>query len=216
MRTLVADDAETLRALRDGDEEVFAALVTAHGRVMTRVAMTFVADRGTADEVVQEAWLGFLEGLDRFEGRASLRTWLCTIVANKARTRAVRERRCVPFSALARAGAEDDAPAVEAERFFAPDHPVWPGHWAAPPRAIAERPEGRLLARETRELLLQAIDALPERQRAVILLHDVHGATPEETCAVLGLTEGNRRVLLHRARAKVRAELEDHVHGEAA
>jgi RNA polymerase sigma-70 factor (ECF subfamily) len=154
--------------------------------------------------VAQDAWLGFLEGVDRFEGRASIRTWLCTIVANKARSRAVRDARSVPFADVD----EPASPAVDPGRFLPDDHPRWPGHWSAAPVPFSARPDGALLAGETQGVMLRAIDALPERQRAVILLHDVHGATPAEICAVLGISEGNRRVLLHRARTAVRAALE--------
>ncbi len=154
--------------------------------------------RAVAEEVVQETWLAVLTGVDRFEGRSSLKTWLFRILANKAKTRGQREARIVPFSALAVDGDEDQT-AVPVERF------ARGGAWATPPRGV---PEERLLAAETRARIAEAIAALPQNQRAVITLRDVEGLPAEEACNVLGLSETNQRVLLHRARAKVRAALE--------
>ncbi len=132
-------DAATIRALKAGDERAFCVLVEAHGALLLRVAMTYVPSRAVAEEVVQETWLGVLKGLDRFEGRASLKTWIFSIAANIARTRAVRERRSLPFSALAGAEASDDEPAVDADRFLPADHPQWPGHWR-PRRPLGRAP----------------------------------------------------------------------------
>ncbi len=205
-------DAATIRALKAGDERAFCVLVEAHGALLLRVAMTYVPSRAVAEEVVQETWLGVLKGLDRFEGRASLKTWIFSIAANIARTRAVRERRSLPFSALAGAEASDDEPAVDADRFLPADHPQWPGHWASAPTAW-ESPEERLLAAETRDVLLAAIAQLPPAQRLVVTLRDIHGWSAEEACEALGVREGNQRVLLHRARSKVRAALERHLDG---
>jgi RNA polymerase sigma-70 factor, ECF subfamily len=161
---------------------------------------------------VQETWVGFLTGLDRFEGRASLKTWLFRILTNSAKTRAVREGRSVPFSSLVRAETDGDEPAVDPDRFLPADHDRWPGHWATPPRT----PEARLLGAETQNVMRRAIDELPEAQRTVITLRDVGGWDAEEVCEVLDLTDGNQRVLLHRARSRVRAALEDYLESEAA
>jgi RNA polymerase sigma-70 factor (ECF subfamily) len=158
-----------------------------------------------AEEVVQETWLGVLRGLDRFEGRSSLRTWVFRIAANIARTRAVRERRSLPFSSLPGA----DEPAVDPDRFLPAGDPRFPGGWARGPAAW-ELPEERLLAGETREIIRAAIEALPPAQRLVVTLRDVEGWSADEACAALALTDGNQRVLLHRARSKLRAALERH------
>ena len=202
-----ADEAVLVARLRNGDEEAFAEVVAALYPAMLAVARGYVRTRALAEEVVQEAWLGVLEGLDRFEGRSSFRTWTLTIVANIARTRAVREARSVPFSAFEH---DEGGPSVEAERFRGPDDP-YPGHWRSYPTDWRTLPEGRLLSEETLAVVRAAIDDLPDAQRAVITLRDVTGCSSEEVCAALGLTEGNQRVLLHRARAKVRARLEEHL-----
>ncbi len=178
-------------------------LVEKYGPSLLRVAMFHVPSRSVAEEVVQETWLAVLTGLERFEGRSSLKTWLYRIVSNKAKTRGQREARTLPFSSFAGDGDEAE-PAVAVDRFLGPDH-RYAGHWAAPPRAV---PEERLLAGETRTTIEQAIAALPPNQRSVITLRDVEGLSAEEACNVLGLSETNQRVLLHRARAKVRAALE--------
>jgi RNA polymerase sigma-70 factor, ECF subfamily len=197
------EDAELLRALRAGDEHAFAELVSKYGPSLLRLAQLFVSSRAVAEEVVAETWLAVFTGLERFEGRSSLKTWLFRILTNKAKTRGQRESRTVPFSALAVDGDEDET-AVDVDRFLGPDSPH-AGGWAAPPRGV---PEERLLAREARERIETAIAALPPNQRAVITLRDVEGLSAEEACNVLGLSETNQRVLLHRARSKVRAAFE--------
>jgi RNA polymerase sigma-70 factor, ECF subfamily len=193
-----------LDALRSGDEEAFMTVMRRHQAAMVRVAQIYVSRRDVAEEVVQEAWVGVLRGLDRFEGRSSFKTWLFRIVTNLAKTRAVREGRTIPFSAL-RTPESVPEPAVEPERFRPPDDPSWPGHWAAKP---SEWPEGRLLETESLARIREAIDALPDSQRAVISLRDVEGWSAEEVCNALELSETNQRVLLHRARSKVRRALE--------
>jgi RNA polymerase sigma-70 factor (ECF subfamily) len=172
--------------------------------MLVRVAMTYVSSRAVAEEVVQETWLGVLKGLDRFERRSSLKTWIFRIAANIARTCAVREGRCLPFSSLTEM---DDERSVNPDRFFPPDHPRYPGHWARGPAAW-ETPEERLLSGETRDVILAAIEQLPAAQRLVVTLRDVEGWSAEETCHALELTDGNQRVLLHRGRSKLRAALE--------
>jgi len=174
------------------------ALVDKYGPSLLRVAMMYVSTRAVAEEVVADTWLAVYTGLERFEGRSSLKTWLFRILTNKAKTRGQREGRTLPFSSLASDGDEDQT-AVAVERF------ARGGAWATPPRGV---PEERLLAGETRARVEQAISALPPNQRAVITLRDVDGLSAEEACNVLGLSETNQRVLLHRARAKVRTALE--------
>jgi len=173
---------------------------------MLRVAMMFTPTRAVAEDVVQEAWLGVLAGIGRFEGRSSLKTWIFRILTNIAKTRGQREGRTVPFSALERPDAVPEA-AVEADRFLPPDHERWPGHWASRPEPW---PEERLLAAETRAVVENAIDRLPPAQRAVISLRDIEGWSSDETRNALGVSETNQRVLLHRARSKVRQALEDY------
>jgi RNA polymerase sigma-70 factor (ECF subfamily) len=159
--------------------------------------------------VVQETWLAVMNGLDRFEGRSSLKTWIFRILTNLAMTRGTRERRSVPFSALA-AAEDTDEPSVEADRFLPADHAQWPGHWAQPPERW-QTPEENLLAGETREVIVAAIRELPVAQRTVIALRDIEGWPAEEVAAALEISEGNQRVLLHRARTKVRAAIERYV-----
>jgi RNA polymerase sigma-70 factor (ECF subfamily) len=202
--TAVSDE---LAALRAGDEDAFVTLVRRHHGAMVRVAQIYVGSRTIAEEVAQEAWVGALNGLDRFEGRSSLKTWLFRIVTNLAKTRAVREGRTIPFSSL-RTPENVPEPAVEPERFRSPEDPRWPGHWASKPH---EWPEERLLAGETLQVVAAAIEALPGSQRAVIVLRDVEGWSADEVCNALELTETNQRVLLHRARSKVRKALEAHL-----
>jgi RNA polymerase sigma-70 factor (ECF subfamily) len=204
---LSAEERELLEALRRGDEAAFVRLVeTLHGS-MLRLAIVHVGDRAVAEEVVQEAWLGVLQQLDRFEGRSSLKTWVLRIVSNRAKTRAVRERRTVPFSALAGGDLSAEEPAVDPDRFLPAGH-RWAGHWASPPASWREVPEELLLSQETMAEVKRAVATLPAAQRAVLVLRDVEGLTAAEACQLLGLTEGNQRVLLHRGRSKVRATLE--------
>jgi RNA polymerase sigma-70 factor, ECF subfamily len=211
---LSAEDHELLEALRRGNEAAFVRLVeTLHGS-MLRLAMVHVGDQAVAEEVVQEAWLGVLQQLDRFEGRSSLKTWVLRIVSNRAKTRAVRERRTVPFSALAGGDLEADEPAVDPDRFLPAGH-RWAGHWASPPASWREVPEDLLLSQETMAQLERAVAALPATQRAVLILRDVEDLSAAEACQLLGLTEGNQRVLLHRGRSKVRATLERYLDADA-
>jgi RNA polymerase sigma-70 factor (ECF subfamily) len=193
-------------ALRAGDEQAFASLIEELGPSMLRVARMYVSTRAVAEEVVQETWLGVLSGIERFEGRSSLKTWIFRILTNIAKTRGQRERRTVPFSALGRPNGEAE-PAVDPSRFLPPDHERAPGHWLAKPDLW---PEERLLADETRGVVEAAIERLPPAQRAVISLRDLDGWSAEETRNALELTETNQRVLLHRARSKVRQALEDY------
>ena len=196
-----------MQALREGDEPTFAELVVRMTPAMLAVAAGYVPSRTVAEEVVQETWLAVLTGLDRFEGRSSLRTWVFGILLNVARSRGARERRSIPFSS---AFPEDEAgPTVDPGRFRAPGE-QWPGHWASPPRPW-DLPESALLSGEVRTRLRAALDTLPPRQRTVVHLRDVQGFDADEVCALLGIEPGNQRVLLHRGRAKLRQVLEDYM-----
>ena len=208
----MTEDRELVKRLRDGDESAFVELIDRYGATMLRVAQMYVRDRGTAEEVVQETWLAVLNGIDRFEERSSLKTWLFRILTNRAKTRGQREGRMLPFSSLGGAGDEADEPSVDPDRFLGPDSPH-PGAWAAPP---VPWPQEKLLEGETLNVIEMAIDMLPEAQREVILLRDVDGWTPMEVSEVLDITDGNQRVLLHRARSKVRAALEEYLNPEIA
>jgi RNA polymerase sigma-70 factor, ECF subfamily len=189
----------------------FETLVERYQRPMLTVARAYVRGTAVAEEVVQDAWLGVLRGLDRFEERSSLKTWILRIVANTAMTRGVREARSVPFSAL---GTGDDEPAVDPDRFRGPDDP-YPGHWlpGSAPSDWTQLPEEVLGARETFAVVTAAVAELPEAQRTVIALRDIHGYSSDEVCDALDVTAGNQRVLLHRARSHVRQALERHLDG---
>ena len=205
---LLLDDDELLAALRRGEELAFVQLLDRYQGAMLRLARLYVGDWTTAEEVVQETWLGALRGLDRFEGRSSLKTWLFNILTNRAKTRATRDGRTIPFSALEETDGDD--PAVDPERFHPLGHPD-AGHWVSRPQSWRELPEERLLARETRERLRAAIETLPPMQRTVLTLRDVDGWSSEEVCNTLAISETNQRVLLHRARARVRRALESYL-----
>jgi RNA polymerase sigma-70 factor, ECF subfamily len=189
-----------VRALAAGDERAFNEVVGRYHRSLVRLARNYVRSEAIAEEVAQDAWCAVVTGIARFEGRSSFKTWLFSIVVNKARTRAERERRTTPFSALA-TPAEDGSPLAIEDR-FAPD-----GAWSSPPRAW-EEPERRAVSLELREELRVALRELPERQRLVVTLRDVEGLDADEVCELLGLSAGNERVLLHRGRTRLRAELE--------
>jgi RNA polymerase sigma-70 factor (ECF subfamily) len=193
----VEDDRALLERLRAGDERAFEALVARHDGALRRVARTFVKTDSAADEVVQETWLGVLRGLSAFEGRSSLRTWIFRILVNTARTRASRDARSLPFSAIESEG----QPAVEPGAFAAD------GRWVSAPPRLETDPETGLLSAELRRHLLRAIDDLSPDQRAVITLRDLVGLPASEVCDLLELSDGNQRVLLHRARARVRTAL---------
>jgi RNA polymerase sigma-70 factor (ECF subfamily) len=204
----VADDHALVERLRAGDEEVFMDLVARWSPSMLRVARMYVPSQAVAEEVVQETWLGVLTGIDRFEGRSSLRTWVFSILVNRARTRGERERRTVPFASLARDESDGEFNAVDPDRFVHEGDAV--GAWAAPPVRWWEEPERALDSAEAVERIESEIAKLPETQRAVITMRDVLGMPSEDVRNALDLSETNQRVLLHRARSKVRAALEDY------
>lgn len=199
-------DEGILTSLRAGDDSAFLSLVERHQAAMLRIARCFVPSSSLAEDVVQEAWLGVLKGLPAFEGRSSLKAWIFRIVANIGKTRGVQEARTTPFSAAADEG--DGEPAVDPGRFLDDAHPRWPGHWQRAPQPWADE---QLIAAETIDRIRKAIETLPPTQRRVITLRDVEGVESEEVCAILGISEGNQRVLLHRARSRVRAILESHL-----
>ncbi len=214
------DDLVLIDALRAGDEAAFAWLVGRHDRALRRIAASFVSDRAVVDEVVQETWLGVIRGIDRFEGRSSVKTWLYRILMNIARSHGVKEARTRPFTA-AGLGAIGGNGAADVDGYtgaFAPDRfrgadDAWPGHWAAPPPRWSDAPEVALNASETLDRVRAAVAALPRQQRIVVSLRDIDGCSAAEVCALLEIGAENQRVLLHRGRAKVRSALEPYVEG---
>jgi RNA polymerase sigma-70 factor, ECF subfamily len=205
-------DERLIAQLRSGDETAFRTLVRRHDRAMRRVAFSYVGNASVADEVVQETWLAVIKGLDRFEARSSLKTWVFSILVRRAQSRGVRERRTMPFSSLSTHD-EETGGTVDPERFLPADHAA-AGYWALTPNRFFELPEDRLLAEETTRLVTEAISRLPARQQQVISLRDIEGWDAQEVCDSLGLSAANQRVLLHRARAAVRGELEEYFGAE--
>jgi RNA polymerase sigma-70 factor (ECF subfamily) len=194
-------DLELVQALRAGDERVFAALVDRYSPAMLAVARAHVASREVAEDVVQDTWLALLKGIDGFEGRASLRTWLFRVLVNIAKSRGVREKRTTPTDAF-----DTDGPSVSPVHFQAATD-RWPGHWTRFPQQWVESPERSLLADEALELVRHELARLPEQQRRVVALRDVDGFDSVEVCELLDLTAANQRVLLHRGRARLRQAL---------
>jgi RNA polymerase sigma-70 factor (ECF subfamily) len=203
-----------VEALRRGDPDAYARLVDELTPALLRLAMAHVPSRAVAEEVVQDTWVGVINGIDRFEGRSALRTWIFGIMLNIARTRGKREKRTLPFSSFRRRAEEgSDEPAVDPDRFQG-RRDDQPGAWASPPAAWQE-PERKLATNEARRVMLEAIAALPPRQRDVIVLRDVQGYSAEDARNALDISQTNQRVLLHRARSKVRAALEETLDTEA-
>lgn len=204
MRQEFDNDTVLVAALRAGDESAFAYLLDRYDAALRRTARSYVPTPDIADEVVQDAWLGVIRGIDRFEGRSSLKTWIYQVLLNTARSRGVRESRSVPFSSV---GPDDDQPTFSPDR-FQPPGAAHPGGWAAPPQPWDEQPHERVQAAETLDRVRSVIDRLPATQRVVITLRDIEGWSSDEVCNVLDITATNQRVLLHRARARVREDLE--------
>ena len=198
------EDATLVAALRSGDEAAFILLVRRYQSALLRAALLHVRDRDVAEEVVQEGWIAVMKGLDRFQARSSLKTWIFRIVTNQARTRGSRERRTLPFSSL-RPGSSQ--PSVDPAR-FRPAGDRWEGHWLEPPLSWGPDASAPLMARETQQVIAATLDELPNAQRTVIWLRDVQGWSSDEVCEALDISPGNQRVLLHRARARVRRALE--------
>jgi RNA polymerase sigma-70 factor (ECF subfamily) len=204
-------ELERIELLRGGDEVAFGELVDRHHATLVRLALQYVASASVAEEVAQETWIAFVQSLDRFEGRSSVKTWLFRTMINCARNRRRKEVHSVPFSALFDPE-ESVEPAVDPSQFRTEG--PWAGHWAVAPRSFGEDGERELLRGELRTQLQAAVDALPAAQREVIALRDIEGFSAAEVCDVLGVTEANQRVLLHRARARVRAEIEAYLQRE--
>lgn len=198
------DERELLARLRAGDERAFRGLVGELGPSMLRVARVFAPDSQVAEEIVQETWIAVLRGLERFEGRASLRTWVFTILGNCAQRRAKSESRSTPLSALETAAEEER----ELDCFFSANHPRWASCWTTINTRWEALPEDALSARESQAAIIEMLTMLPPSQSAVITLRDVEGFSSEEVCSLLGLSPGNQRVLLHRARLALRRTLQ--------
>ena len=198
-------ESQLVAALRRRDEAAFVALVKRYHGLMLRVAYAQVKNRSACEEVVQETWLAVIKGIDSFEGRSSLRTWMFRILTYQASARSERDGRQIPFSALASADAAATDPSVEPSRFFPRDHSPRPFFWVSDPR---DWPEDALLAKEVRSVICATVGQLPDSQRVVIILRDLEGWTAAEVCEVLGIGDGNQRVLLHRARSRVREALD--------
>jgi RNA polymerase sigma-70 factor, ECF subfamily len=213
-RPVILEESALLDALRRGDEDAFARLVGEHHASLRRVARLYVANAAIADEVVQDTWLGVIRGIWAFEGRSSLKTWIFRILVNRARTRAVRESRSAPFTGTlsTESGAEPE-PSVSPAHSLSRDDPPAPGHWARPPLDPGSSPERSLLTKELGERLRTVIDGLPSNLRIVLWLRDVEGWSSDEVCNALVIQETNQRVLLHRARSRVRAALEPYFEG---
>jgi RNA polymerase sigma-70 factor, ECF subfamily len=205
------DDLHLIELLRNGNEAAFVALIDRYSDTMARLAMIYVTTWPVAEEVVQETWMSVFENLSHFEGRSSLKTWMFRILTNCAKTQAQREGRSIPFSSHSGMSTHHAEPAVEPDRLLPADHHR-AGHWVSVKRE--EMPEERLLSQETRMCLERAIEALPPNQREIIILRDIEGWTSDEICSTLGISEGNQRVLLHRARSKVRSALEKYFQEE--
>jgi RNA polymerase sigma-70 factor (ECF subfamily) len=202
------DDAQLIDGLKQRDEAAFVQLVTCYQGRLLRLALVYASSHAVAEEIVQDAWLGVLQGIDRFEGRSSFKTWLFRILVNRAQTRAERESRTLAFSDLG------EGPAVAPDRFLPSDDPTWADHWSVPPESWGSSPEQQLLTRESLDAIAAEIAKLPPSQRQVITLRDVEGWTAEDVCNVLGISETNQRVLLHRARSRVRGALERYFDAE--
>jgi RNA polymerase sigma-70 factor (ECF subfamily) len=208
-RALRPEDARLIGRLRDGDQAAFTEMIRSFGPTMLRIARLYVRSDEVAEEVVQEAWISVLEGLERFQGRSAFRTWVLTIVVHSALRRGQREARSAPFSSVGKdSGSASGDDGLELDRFFSGDHPRWPSTWTTVVPRLEELPEEKLLSGEAMGVVETAISQLPDTQAAVLILHDIEGLPAEEICETLELADGNRRILLHRARNRVRAALE--------
>lgn len=212
-RSASQQDLGLVAALRGGDETAFMMLVERYQPAMLRIARMYVSTHAVAEDVVQDAWVGVLKGLDGFEGRSSLRTWIFRILVNTAKTRGQREARSLPFSSVWAADPDGES-SVDPDRFLPLSHPLSPGAWAEPPVGWESTPEERLLSKEALTVVSRAIEALPPNQREVIRLRDVLGWPSSDVRNALDISETNQRVLLHRARAKVRRALEGYLRPE--
>jgi RNA polymerase sigma-70 factor, ECF subfamily len=208
-----SEDGPLVERLRKRDEAAFLEIVQRLHGSLVRLAQSFVNNRAVAEEVTQETWVAVLQGIDRFEGRSSLKTWIFQILINRAKTRGMREARSINFSALGDTNSESGCSSVDPSRFLSSDDSQHPGAWASQPQQWDVTPEQLLLSRECQTFIEEAIASLPEFQKEVITLRDVQGWENEEICSVLGISESNCRVLLHRARSRVRQALENYLCG---
>jgi len=202
-----SEESLLVDALRSGDETAFAQVVDRFTPAMLRLARVYGLGVDAAEDVVQETWIRVLRSLDQFEGRSSFRTWLFVILGNCARRRSETESRSVPVAGFER----EDGPSVDESRFFPAQHPRWAGMWTTLVDSWETIPEERLLAGEARERFREAIEALPARYAAVFVLRDVEGWSSDEVCELLDLSPENQRVLLHRARTRLRSALEEYL-----
>lgn len=202
------DDNQIISGLQQRNESVFSHLVDLYHVSMVRIARIYVSDDAIAEEIAQETWLRVLEGIDQFERRSTLKTWIFSILNNLAKTRWRREGKSIPFSELDREEVDADEVSVPAERFFPADHPLWPNGWSAPPRPWNYPSEEYLISQELRLCIQEALECLPDSQRIVMELHDIQGWSSPEICNAFCISETNLRVLLHRARAKIRRAIE--------
>jgi RNA polymerase sigma-70 factor (ECF subfamily) len=208
---VVIGESALFARLRQVDEEAFNELITRHHSALIRMAMGYVADREVAEEVVQDTWMAVIEGLDRFEGRSSLRTWIFGIMIHKAKDRGVREKRHTTFSSFESID-EDLDEAVDPSRFHQSGE--WVGHWAFPPQPWDDRtPEKLLASQQAVDAMNRAIEALPRTLKEVLILRDVEGVEAKEVCEILEITETNLYVRLHRARERVRQAVETYLQG---
>ena len=204
---LTGSDEHAVAALRAGDEAAFRQLYVHHDAAMKRIARGYVGSDAVAEEVVQETWMAVVTRVDGFQAKSTLRTWIFSILINRAKTHGARERRAVPFSSMATSGA--DEPAIDADRFQRDDG-AWAGHWTTPPRPW-DKPERRLLSLEARERLRDGLAVLPDSQRVIVGLRDVEGLSADAVCGLLALSPENQRVLLHRGRSRLRAVLAEYL-----
>ena len=212
-QTDASADIALLERLRAGSEDAFSELVDRHGPAMLRVARLYVRDRSLAEEIVQDAWVNVLRGLDRFEGRSSLRTWIFVILGNCARRRAQREQRTIPFADPHEQSLDAS---VDPGQFFPAAHPRWPGAWSTVVEDWRTHPQEHLASTEATAAFRAAIAELPARHALVITLRDIEHWSADEVCTLLDITPENQRVLLHRARARTRGALAAYFGSEAA
>jgi RNA polymerase sigma-70 factor (ECF subfamily) len=204
-----ASEADLVAAICSGDEDAWIQLVRRYGPTMHRIALLYVPDTAVAEEVVQETWLAVLTGIRRFEGRSSFKTWLFRILTNRAQRRAAVEGRSLPFSALSKEEVAAAESSVDSDRFRGIGE-LWTDFWTSSPHHWTDRPEASLLTRETLEIVERVVALLPPAQRTVVTLRDILGWDADEVCDLLSVTASYQRVLLHRARTKVRRALEEH------
>ncbi len=201
-------DAEIVAGILAGDESAFAELVQRLGGMLLQIALMYVPTRAIAEEVVQETWVAVLRGIHNFEGRSSLKTWVIRILMNRAKSIGVKEHRTIPFASAVAIDSDPYEGAADPDRFLPGDDPQFPRHWSSPPRTWHDSPEERVLTSEVMMVVETAASELSGAQREVLLMRDVAGLSSEEVCAMLEITQANQRVLLHRARARVRRALE--------